>query len=270
MHIPVMRGRSFEAQDVRGAPEVMLISQSLAKREFAGVDPVGQHIKAGPALSDGTQPWATIVGVVADVRQDSLALSDANAFYMPMGQWSWVDNVQSLVVRTASDPASLAPALERAIWSVDKDQPITRVTTLSTLVNASTADHRFVLELFAGFAGVALLLAGIGIYGILSGVVAERTREIGVRSALGASRTAILALVGRQGMALAAFGIAIGLAGALLASRAIAVLLFGVTPLDPITYLSMIGVLALVSGLACWLPAWRATRVDPAITLRLE
>jgi ABC-type antimicrobial peptide transport system permease subunit len=124
--------------------------------------------------------------------------------------------------------------------------------------------------LFAGFAGVALLLAGIGIYGILSGVVAERTREIGVRSALGASRTAILALVGRQGMTLAILGIAIGLVGALLATRGIAVLLFGVTPLDPITYLSMIGLLALVSGLACWLPAWRATRVDPATTLRLD
>jgi putative ABC transport system permease protein len=270
MRIPLLRGRAFDQHDVRGSAEVALISESLAKREFPGGDPIGQHIKAGPIMADSTHPWATIVGVVADVRQDSLSVSDADAFYVPMGQWAWVDDDQTLVVRTAGDPAALAPALERAIWSVDKDQPITRVATLHALVEGSAADHRFVLELFAGFAGVALLLAAIGIYGILSGVVSERTREIGVRSALGASPTAILALIGRQGMTLTAVGVAIGLVGALLATRGMSVLLFGVTPLDPVTYVGVVALLGGVAALACWLPAWRATQVDPATTLRLE
>jgi len=270
MRIPLRRGRLFDARDVMTMPEVILISASLAARQFPGVDPIGQRIKAGPEFGRVDRPWGTVVGVVADVKQDSLTAGQASEFYVPMGQWSWVDNAQSLVVRTSGDPTALVPALKRAIWSVDKGQPIDRIATMDHFVAASAAERRFALTLFEAFGGVALLLAAIGIYGVLSGTVTERTREIGVRSALGASRGTILVLIGREGMTLTGLGAIVGLAGAVAASRAIATLLYGVTALDPITYLGMIALLVMVSAIACWLPARRAARMDPAATLRLE
>jgi ABC-type antimicrobial peptide transport system permease subunit len=176
----------------------------------------------------------------------------------------------SLVVRAHADAAALAPAVRDAIWSVDKNQAIVRVETLDSLLARSEADRHFALILFEAFGLVALVLSAIGIYGVLSGSVAERTREIGVRSALGASRGDILALVVRQGMMLTALGVAIGLSGAVAASRAIVTLLFGVSRLDPATYLGVIALLAGVSAIACSVPAWRAARIDPSITLRAE
>ena len=160
--------------------------------------------------------------------------------------------------------------IRRAIWSVDKDQPIVRVATLDALVAASAAERRFALTLFEAFALVALVLAATGIYGVLAGSVAERTREIGVRSALGASRGDIVALVLGQGLSLTIVGIAIGLTAAAAASNALVTLLFGVSRLDPITYVGVVALLLGVSGIACWVPAWRAARVDPSITLRAE
>jgi putative ABC transport system permease protein len=175
-----------------------------------------------------------------------------------------------LVVKTRGDSASFASAIRNAIWSVDKDQPVVRVSTMDDLVSASAAQRRFAMILFECFALLALVFAATGIYGVLSGNVAERTREIGVRSALGASRGEILALVLRQAMTLTVLGIAIGLAGAAAATQALVSMLFGISRLDPITYLGVIAVLALVSAIACWTPAWRAARVDPSITLRAE
>jgi ABC-type antimicrobial peptide transport system permease subunit len=160
--------------------------------------------------------------------------------------------------------------VREAVWSVDKDQPVVRVATMDELLAASAAERRFALILFEAFALAALVLAAAGIYGVMSGNVAERTREIGMRSALGASRANILGLVVRQGMTLTALGAVIGLAGAIAASRAIGAMLFGVSRLDPITYVSVIGLLAAVSVIACGLPAWRAARVDPAMTLRTD
>jgi putative ABC transport system permease protein len=167
-------------------------------------------------------------------------------------------------------PPRSRPRCETAIWSVDKDQPIVRVATMEALLAASAAERRFALILFEAFALVALVLAATGIYGVLSAGVTERIREIGVRSALGASRGNILALVLRQGLTLTALGIAIGLAGAVAASRALSTMLFSVTRLDPATYLAVAALLLGVSAIACWLPAWRAARVDPTITLRAE
>ena len=171
----------------------------------------------------------------------------------------------------SSVPApELAPAIRRAIWSIDKDQPIVRVATMDALLAASAAERRFALTLFELFALAALVLAAAGIYGVLSGSVAERTREIGVRAALGASQGSIVALVLRQGMTLAAIGAMIGLAGAAVASQALSALLFGITRLDPITYGGMAMLLVLVSAIACAIPAWRAVTIDPATTLRAE
>jgi ABC-type antimicrobial peptide transport system permease subunit len=217
-----------------------------------------------------TETPYTVVGVVADVKQESPALDEAMAVYLTSEQWHFADRVMSLVVRSAGDAAALAPAVREALWLVDEDQPIVRLATMDELVAASAAERRFVLVLFGAFALAALLLAAAGIYGVLSGSVAERTREIGVRSALGASRREILGLVLRQGAALTGLGVAIGAAGAALGSEALAALLFGVSRFDPATYLGVAALLAAAAAVACAVPAWRAARVDPATTLRAE
>jgi ABC-type antimicrobial peptide transport system permease subunit len=204
------------------------------------------------------------------VKQAALALDQPDAVYVAPSQWQWVDTLMSLVVRSRGDAASLAPAIRRAIRSADKDAPIERVATMDALVRRSVADRRFAMILFEAFGLASLCLAAIGIYGVLSGSVAERRREIGVRSAMGASRGNILALVFRQGFALAGLGVACGIAGSAFATRAIAAMLFGISRLDPVTYLGVIAVLAAVSGIACGVPAWRAACVDPAVTLRAE
>jgi putative ABC transport system permease protein len=270
MRIPLRRGRLLDEHDVPGAPKAVLISESFAKRKFPNQDPLGQRVRIGPDIGHPERPWGTIVGVVGDVRQASLALNDPDSFYTSSTQWAWVDGVQSLVVRTRGDAAALAPAIRQAIWSVDKDQPIVRVATMDNLLATSEAERRFVLILFEAFGLAALALAATGIYGVLSGSVTERTREIGVRVALGATPRNILALVVRQGLTLTALGVVIGLGGAVLASQALVTLLFGVSHLDPVTYLGVIVLLAGVSVVACWAPAWRAAQVDPAITLRAE
>jgi putative ABC transport system permease protein len=253
-----------------GAPVAVLISESLAMRKFPGRDPIGQRVRMGPDIGRLDRPWYAIVGVVGDVKQVSLAASDSDALYITTTHWSDVDNVQSLVVRTRGDAGALAPAVRNAIWSVDKDQPVARVATMEGLLAASAAERHFALILFEIFALVALVLAGAGIYGVLSGSVAERTREIGVRLALGATRDSILALVVRQAMMLTGIGVAIGLAGAAAASQAIAAMLFGVSRFDPMTYFGVIALLAGVSVIACGVPAWRAMHVDPIVALRYE
>jgi len=270
MGIPLHRGRLLDATDLPGGPEAVVISESLARRKFGNQNPVGQRVKFGPETGSDTRPWDVVVGVVGDVKQESLALSQSDAFYVAMGQWWWVDNVQSLVVRASSDPAALVPSIKRAIWSVDKNQPIQRIITMDGLIATTASQRRFALVVIETFALAALVLAAIGIYGVLSGSVSERMREIGVRSALGATRGSILALVLRQGLSLSLLGVLIGLLGAVGATRALMTLLFDVSRLDPVTYVGVIMLLASVSVLACWLPAWRAARVDPAITLRAE
>jgi putative ABC transport system permease protein len=270
MHIPLRHGRLLNESDSATAPPVVLISDSFARREFPGQDPIGRRLRAGPDIGTPDGHWRTIVGVVGDVKQASLALNDPDAFYTSTTQWSTVDNVQSLVVRTHGDAAALAPAIRSAIWSVDKDQPVVRVATMDSLLAKSEAERRFVLILLEAFALAALALAATGIYGVLSGSVAERIREIAVRAALGATRGDILGLVIRQGFVLTALGVLIGLGGAVAASQAVAALLFGVTRLDPLTYLVVLVLLGAVSIFACGVPAWRAAQVDPSITLRSE
>lgn len=268
MGIPLRRGRLFNAQDAAGLPmRPVLINESLAKRRYPGQDPIGQRIRFGGIPN---RPWDIIVGVVGDVKQSSLAVSQSDAVYVTTAQWIWADGTQWLVVRTRGDAAALAPAVRQAIWSVDKDQPVVRVATMEGLLASSAAQRRFALTLFETFALVALMLAGAGIYGVLSGSVAERTREIGVRLALGAMHESILAMVIRQGMLLTGVGVAIGLAGAAFTSQAIAAMLFGVSPLDPVTYVGVIVLLAGVSVIACGVPAWRAMRVDPIVALRYQ
>ena len=265
--IPLLRGRLLDAHDTNGTPPVIVISESLAKRRFPGQDPLGKRVHVG-----GADPGSmyTIVGVVGNVKQMSLALNDSDAIYTTTTQWHWADGTLSFVVQTRGDAAALTSAVKNAIWSVDKEQPVVRIVTMVGLLAASAAERRFVLMLFEAFGLVAVILAATGTYGVLAASVAERTREIGVRSALGASRGGIVALVVRQGMTPAAVGMVLGLAGAVGASQAVAAMLFGVSRLDPMTYIGVIAMLAGVSAIACSVPAWRAARIDPMVALRYE
>jgi hypothetical protein len=265
MHIPLRSGRLLGAQDRSGAPRSALINESFAKR-FPHEDPIGQRLDFGPV--DGQR--YTIVGVVGDVKQSSLTDGETDAIYVTPTQWHWVENPMSLVVRAHGNAAALAPAVRSAIRSVDKNQPIFRVTTMDDLVDRSVADRHFALILFESFGLVALVLAAVGIYGVLSSSVTEKVREIGIRAALGATPESILTLVLGQGMKLTALGIAIGLAGAAMATRAITSMLFGVSRLDVITYLAVVVTLGAVAVIACGLPAWRAARLDPNRALRAE
>jgi putative ABC transport system permease protein len=266
MGIPLRAGRDLDAHDIAGAPLVAVINESMARRRLPGLDPIGQRLHIGP----DSGPWFTVVGVVGDVTQTSLAITRSDAVYVTPEQWRFADNARWLVVRAHGDAAALTPAIRRALASVDKDQPVIRVATMDERVKISAADRRFALLLFEVFGITALILAAIGTYSLLSGSVTERTREIGVRAALGASRLDILMLVLRQGMALVGLGIAIGIVGAGIGSRALVTLLFGITPLDAITYVGVAVLLAGVSLLACTMPALRAARVRPSVALRFE
>jgi putative ABC transport system permease protein len=267
MGIPLRSGRLLDANDVAGAPLSILLSESLARQKFPNQDPIGKRVHVGGPIGG---PSFTVVGVVGDLKQMSLALSESDAVYTTTTQWHWADGTLSLVVRGHGDASTLVPAIQKAIWSVDKDVPVVRIATMDELLTASGAERRFVLILFGAFGLVALILAATGIYGVLSGSVTERIREIGVRAALGATPADILTLVLRQGMKLTALGVAIGISGAIAASQALITLLFGVSPLDPLTYLSVVALLAAVSVISCGMPAWRAAQVDPASTLRAE
>ena len=269
MRIPLRHGRLLDERDISATERAVVVNEAFAKRKFPDQDAVGQRIRVG---GQPGRPWDVIVGVVGDVKQSSLAMDDAGAVYVLSSQWLWADNPQWLVVRARGGgaAAALAPAVQRAVWSVDKDQPIVRVATMEHLLDASEAQRRFALTVFEAFGLVALVLAATGIYGVLSGRVTERFREIGIRSALGASRGSILALVVRQGMSVTGLGVALGVGAAMLTTQAVTTLLYGVSRLDPITYVGVVVLLALVSLAACAFPAWRAARVDPSITLRSE
>ncbi len=262
--VPVVRGRALDDHDRRDGPPVVMISAALAAARFGDADPIGHQLRIGPA-----GPF-TIVGVAGNVRQASLAVIEANAVYMSADQSWFADPVMSYVIAARGDAASVGRAAQQAIWAIDRDQPVVRVATLTSLVAASEAQRRFAQLVFEGFAAVALALAAIGIYGILAGGVGERTREIGLRAALGATRRQIVAMVLGQGLALVAGGAGIGLAGAAVASRGLETLLFGVSRHDPLTYASAAGLMTAVAFAACVLPAWRAVRVDPSIALRAE
>lgn len=269
MHIPTRAGRVFDASDRAGAPEVVILSESFARREFGNSNPIGQRVQFGPDLGRPNS-WRIVVGVVGDVKQASLASTSTTAFYVPAGQWSWVDAVQSLTLRTTGNAATLAPAIKRAIWSVDRNQPIQRILTMDDLVAASAADRRFSLAIIETFAIAALLLAAIGLYGVIAATVAERTREIAIRAALGAAPRRLVGRVVGGSMILTTCGIALGLAGAVAATRLLESLLFGISHIDPLTYASVVSILIAISVLASWAPARRAARVDPAITLRTD
>jgi predicted permease len=264
--VHLLHGRRLDRDDVRDAPPVAVVSASLARRLFQDRDPVGERIQFGPPRPD---PY-TIVGVVDDVKQLSLDAENTDAVYVTASQWHWADRVRWIVVRTEGDPLALVPSVQRAVWSVDADQPVVRARSMAAVVARSEARRRFVLVVMSAFALAAMTLAVIGLYGVLAGMVAERLPEMGVRAALGASQDRIVALVVRQGMVLALLGVAIGMVGAGAASATLSSFLYDVSRVDPLTYLVVVGLLVVGSALACSIPAARAARVDPVVTLKSD
>jgi len=266
MGIPLRHGRLLTEHDTAQTPRAVVINEGFAQQTFGNHEALGQRLRFGDAEGD----WYTIVGIVGDVRQSPLDVGPPNAIYVAPEQWHWVDTAMTVVVRGHEDVAALAPMVRRAIWSVDKDVPIVRVATMSTLATRAVADRRFALVLFEAFGIAALILVTTGLYGLLSGSVTERTHEIGVRCALGASPRGVVALVVRDGVGVAAAGVVFGLLAAAAATRGIAALLFGISPLDPITYVVVVAVLLGASAIACTAPAYRAASIDPSRALRAE
>ena len=264
MGIPVLRGRGLTPEDRAGSAPVVLINETLARLRWPNGDPIGKRLQMGASDS----PWRTIIGVVGDVRHVDIDAELTPQFYLPDEQWPWAANPFGVAVRTSGDPRTSVAAVRAAIHSVDPDLAIGDVASAEELVATVTADRRLVMRLFEAFAGVALLLAAAGIYGLLSRRVAERRREMGIRTALGASRRRILRIVLRDGGRLALTGVAIGLLGALALGRLLETLLYGLAPEDPATLAATVALLALTAVMACLLPAWRAAQVDPITALR--
>jgi putative ABC transport system permease protein len=266
-------GRDFEPADSRDKPRVAIINETMARQHFAGEDPVGKRIRLGRA--DAAGPWITIVGVVRDVQQWHWA--DVNSeVYLPFAQdETFYANPgapfsMTLVARTQGDPAAMAKALQQQVWALDPNIPVSNMVTMQQAVSNALWQPRFSMFLLGVFAAVALLLAAVGVYGVMSYAVTQRTSEIGIRVALGARRSDVLALVVRQGLVLAAAGIVLGLAGAYGLSRVMQSLLYEVSSTDAATFAAASAVLLGVALAACFLPALRASRIDPMVALRYE
>jgi putative ABC transport system permease protein len=267
MSIPLLSGRAFTDQDTSTTPRVVVISETTARRYWPGQDPIGKRIATGRIQRP--EDWTQVVGVVKDVRQFELTADPKPQMYLPYRQRGFFD-ARDLVVKTDVDPASLAATVRKTVWEIDKDQPVSNIRTMEEILLESIARQRFSMLLLAIFAGVALVLAAVGIYGVMSYSVAQRTHEIGIRMALGAQTGAVLKLAVAYGLKLVIAGVIIGLIAAFALTRVMATLLFGVTATDPTTFALISLLLIAVAAIASYIPARRATKVDPMIALRYE
>jgi putative ABC transport system permease protein len=280
MGIRIVRGRPFEPADRSGAPAAV-VNEAFARRFWGSLDPVGRRVR--PRFGDQV-PWVTVVGVAKDVKQGGVDRASGTELYllleqlprvMPtvsgpsLGHWS-NDGSMSFVVRSALPAATLRPAIAAAVREADPSLPVIRLRAMEDVIDGSLRRPRMLMHLLAGFAALALLLAAIGTYGVLSYLVAERRREIGIRMALGARRQTVLRSVLGQGLTMTLTGLAAGLAGALALTRLMETMLFEVRPGDPTTLVGVASMITLVAAVACLVPAYRATRVDPLTALREE
>jgi putative ABC transport system permease protein len=276
MEIPLIKGRYFTDEDKTGAPPVVLIDEMLATRYFADQDPIGKRLRLGG--QDAPFPWMQIVGVVKHVKHYGPDEEGRVEIYRPYFQLLSMPNVPGarlnnsmvLAVRTTGEPTALTGAIRNAVLEIDKDQPISLVQPMTQIVAASVSSQKFATWLLAIFAAVALMLAALGLYGVMAYSVTQRTHEIGIRIALGAARRDVLQLIVGHGMRLTLVGVGLGLVGSFVVTRLLKSLLYGVSAADPLTYGGVALLLALVALVACLLPARRATRVDPMIALRYE
>jgi predicted permease len=269
MDIPLVKGRPFSQElDTRTSPRVVVIDERMANQLWPGEDPIGKLIRTGGFDVTPDTPWMTIVGVVAGVKQDALDADSRMAYYRFQGQTP--SRAMNVVVRSGIDPAGLAAAVSGQIRALDPDLPIYKMRTMAERVEASLSERRFSMLMLTLFAVLALGLAAIGIYGVMAYLVSQGTRELGIRLALGAAPRDLLLLVVRQGMSVAVTGMALGLAGAFALTRFMRTLLFGVHASDPATFVAIAVTLTLVAFIACYVPARRAARIDPMVSLRAE
>lgn len=264
MGIRLLKGRTFTEQDTQQSGKVVVVTDGFARKYFSNGEPLGQRLQT-PSNTE-----AEIVGIVADVRHKRFDQPIEPAYYLPLSQNQESIGTYSLVVRTAGDPLQVASAVRHAVWEEDKNQPLEEIATMEQITAAATSDLRFISITLGVFALIALLLSAIGIYGVVSYSVAQRTHEIGVRMALGAGRLDVLRLVLTQGMRLTLLGIAIGVSAALGLTRLMRSLLFGLSATDPLTFVAIAILLMFVALIACWIPARRAANVDPMIAIRCE
>ena len=267
MGIPLVRGRDFNDQDTLESTPTVIVSERTANHYWPNQDPIGKRLKPGETTGD--RPWRTVIGVVKDVRQNDFIAEPKMQMYLSYKQMM-KQAPNALIVRTAVDPMTLASAVRTAIWSVDKDQPVANIQSMEQIVAGAVARQRFSMVLLGIFAALALVLAAVGIYGVMSYSVAQQTREIGIRIALGATRSNVLNMTVMQGLKLVGTGLICGLAVAFVLTRVMASLLFGISATDPVTFISIAVFLLGVALVATYLPALRATRIDPMIALRAQ
>jgi predicted permease len=271
MGMRLVKGRFFNGSDTPDGLQVALINESFAREYFPGEDPLGHRIHT---MSGNNGAWRTIVGVVGDYHHAGLLNPAKRTWFIPHNQWVHsnlsIRRSLTLVAKTSTNPLALLPPVEGIIKRMDPDLPVTQVQTMGDVLAAATQEQRFTMRLMAGFAGLALLLAAVGIYGVISYSVSQRTREIGIRLALGANRRTVRGLVLRQGMAPVAVGVTLGLGAALLLTRFLQKLLYGVAPLDPLTFATIPVLLLAVAAGSVLLPAARASQVQPVEALRSE
>jgi putative ABC transport system permease protein len=274
MGIPIVQGRSFQSIDAASSGFVTVVNERLVNTFWKGLNPIGQRLR--PCCGDEV-PWWTVIGVAKDVKQGGVDKDTGTELYFFVEQLARLPPpraqaplTMNVVLRTTLPPPALSQTIERVVRSADPAVPVVRLREMNRVFAESIRRPRLLAQLLTAFAGLALLLATIGTYGVLSYMVAERQREIGIRMALGAHQSAVLAQVMKQGLTLAAVGIVLGLAGALGVNRLLASLLFGIQPTDPATLAIVIVAILLVAAFACWLPAWRASRVNPSMVLRAD
>jgi len=266
MGIPLRQGRFFATQDTQQSTRVVIVNEELARRQWPGQNPIGKHLR----VNGVSKPWLTVVGVVGNVRTQWPDPDFFQEFYLPYTQYPWDLVPRNLIVRTPMTQTALAVAIQREVLELDKDQPVSDVRTLEDVVGEAVGPQRFAMMLLGVFAALALVLASVGIYGVMAYSVSQRTHEIGIRMALGARGNNVLGMVVGEALVLTLIGAGLGLAGALALTRLLSGLLYNVRPTDPLTLaLVSLGLLG-VSALASYIPARRATRVDPIVALRYE
>ena len=264
MRIPLLKGRWFDDHDTAESQPVVVVNETMARQISPDYEEVlGKRIKHG-----FKNQVAEVVGVIGDVKYAGLDQQTKPEMYVPFAQRAWP--FMRIVARSKSDPSVVAAAIREAVRAIDKDQPVDKITTMSSVVSASIVDRSFYMQLLGTFASLAFILAAVGIYGVVSYSVAQRTREIGIRVAIGARRRDVLGLVLREALRLTALGVALGLVGAFVATRVLRSLLFEVKPTDPATFICLSLLLTFVALVASYIPARRATKVDPLVALRYE
>jgi putative ABC transport system permease protein len=262
----LLAGRLFDARDTPASPAVTVVNDRLAKHLWPGENPIGKSIKQGWPEGPGT--WRQVIGVIADVKFEGVTVETPMQVYLPLTQES--SRSLAIVVRTPAEPTLMNSSVQAVVHQLDKDLPVYAVRTMDQLLDTSMARERMSMSIFVVFAAVALTLASVGLYGVVAHGVTERTHEIGVRMALGAEPRHVRGLVVRQGLSMALAGMVLGVAGAMALSRSVEGLVFGVTATDPITFAAVAAMLLGVALVACYIPAWRATRLDPTLALRSE